>query len=112
MQAPKNGFFYVIDRSNGELISAKNFVNVTWASGVDMKTGRPVETPEGDWTSGPKLIFPGPIGAHNWQPMSYSPQTGLVYIPAQQAPALYAPANTPKYHNGRASCRERVCQYV
>src|SRR3546814_421406 len=46
MQAPKNGFFYVIDRSNGELISAKNFVNVTWASGVDMKTGRPVDTPE------------------------------------------------------------------
>src|SRR3546814_18869555 len=62
-----------------------------------MKTGRPVETPEGDWTSGPKLIFPGPIGAHNWQPMSYSPQTGLVYIPAQQAPALYAPDNTQKY---------------
>jgi quinohemoprotein ethanol dehydrogenase len=97
MQAPKNGFFYVIDRATGKLISADNFVHVTWASGVDMKTGRPVETPEGDWTTGPKLVFPGPIGAHNWQPMSYSPQTGLVYIPAQQAPALYAPDNAQTY---------------
>jgi quinohemoprotein ethanol dehydrogenase len=97
MQAPKNGFFYVLDRTNGQLISAKNFVTVNWAKGVDMKTGRPVETPDGDWTTGPKLVFPGPIGAHNWQPMSYSPQTGLVYIPAQQAPALYAPDNAQTY---------------
>src|SRR3546814_11999533 len=86
MQAPKNGFFYVIDRSNGELISAKNFVNVTWASGVVMKTGRPVETPEGDWTSVPKHILPGTLGAHTWRSMSYRPHTRLHYIlthPAQ-----------------------------
>jgi quinohemoprotein ethanol dehydrogenase len=93
MQAPKNGFFYVIDRKTGELLSAEKFTTVNWASGVDMKTGRPVETPDGDWTTGPKLVFPGPIGAHNWQPMSFNPQTGLVYIPMQEAPALYVPDN-------------------
>ncbi|NGY05765.1 PQQ-dependent dehydrogenase, methanol/ethanol family [Solimonas terrae] len=97
MQAPKNGYFYVLDRTNGQLLSAKNFVKLTWSSGIDMQTGRPMETPDADWTSGPKLIFPGPLGAHNWQPMSYSPQTGLVYIPAQQAPALYAPDNSQTF---------------
>ncbi|SEQ81995.1 quinohemoprotein ethanol dehydrogenase [Solimonas aquatica] len=97
MQAPKNGFFYVVDRVTGKLISAEKFVTVNWASKVDLASGRPVESPDGDWTSQPKLVFPGPLGAHNWQPMSYSPQTGLVYIPAQQAPYLYVPDNAQRY---------------
>jgi quinohemoprotein ethanol dehydrogenase len=80
MQAPKNGFFYVLDRATGELLSADNYVPVTWASGVDLATGRPVET-GADWSDGPTAVRPGPQGGHNWQPMSYSPLTGLVYVP-------------------------------
>jgi len=90
MQAPKNGFFYVLDRSDGELISARNFVPVTWATGIDPDTGRPEETPEARWSKeSMALVQPGPGGAHNWQPMSYSPQTGLVYLPAMEAAFPY-----------------------
>ena len=94
MQAPKNGFYYVIDRTNGELISAEKYVPVNWAKRIDMKTGRPVVHMEkADWTKGPRLLMPGPLGGHNWMPMSFSPETGLVYIPAQVAPALLEPDN-------------------
>ncbi|CAN1574074.1 Gcd Glucose dehydrogenase [Caulobacteraceae bacterium] len=89
MQAPKNGFFYVIDRTNGKLISADNYVPVSWATGVDPATGRPVETPNARYGSGPALAMPGPLGGHNWQPMAYSPKTSLVYIPAQEIPFPY-----------------------
>lgn len=92
LHAPKNAFFYVLDRVTGELLSAEKFAPSNWASHVDMKTGRPVvDMAVADWTQGPKLISPGPFGAHNWQPMSFSPKTGLVYIPAQEAPSLLAP---------------------
>jgi len=79
MQAPKNGFFYVVDRTNGKLISAKPFVPVNWALEIDLKTGRPVEDPAARFMNPkqPALVMPGPYGAHNWQPMSFSPQTGL-----------------------------------
>ncbi|MFT5655182.1 MAG: quinohemoprotein ethanol dehydrogenase [Arenicella sp.] len=90
MQAPKNGFFYVIDRTNGEFISAQNFVEVNWATHIDQTTGRPVEIPAARYSGkAPYLQLPGPLGAHNWHPMSYSPDTGLVYIPAQEAPWVY-----------------------
>ena len=91
MQAPKNGFFYVIDRATGELISAENIVPVNWATHIDLETGRPVEAPDAryDETLAAKKIVPGPAGAHNWQPMSFNPDTGLVYIPARQAPLVY-----------------------
>jgi quinohemoprotein ethanol dehydrogenase len=84
MQAPKNGFFYVLDAKTGALISAKNFVPVNWATGIDMKTGRPIEVPEArfDRTGEVAIVTPGPQGAHSWHPMSYSPQTGYVYLPA------------------------------
>lgn len=98
MQAPKNGFFYVLDRTNGELISAEKYVPVTWAERVDLKTGRPVVNHDkADWTKGPKLMMPGPLGGHNWMPMSFNPQTGLVYIPAQVAPALLVPDNDARW---------------
>jgi quinohemoprotein ethanol dehydrogenase len=88
MQAPKNGFFYVLDRTNGKLISAKNIVPINWATHVDLATGRPAMVPEAaDYAAGPKLISPAIIGAHNWHPMSYHPKTGLVYIPAQETAA-------------------------
>jgi PQQ-dependent dehydrogenase (methanol/ethanol family) len=89
LQAPKNGFFYVLDRATGELLSAEKFVRVTWASHVDMQTGRPVETPESDYDLTPRVILPSPNGGHLWHPMSYSPQTGLVYIPALELAGLY-----------------------
>ena len=85
VQAPKNGFFYVVDRLTGELISAEPFADdLTWATGVDLATGRPVETPQARYgmTGQGVYLAPGPSGAHNWPPMSWSPRTGLVYLPA------------------------------
>jgi quinohemoprotein ethanol dehydrogenase len=90
MQAPKNGFFYVLDRATGELISADKYAPVTWASHVDLKTGRPVETPEANYSRETRLIVPAPFGAHNWHPMAFNPKTGLVYIPAMQPMGIYA----------------------
>ena len=100
MQAPKNAFFYVIDRKTGELLSAEKFAPANWASHVDMKTGRPVENPEADWTKQAALVFPSPFGAHNWQPMSFNPKTGLVYIPMQETLIMLAPDNNAKYVRG------------
>ncbi len=90
LHAPKNGFFYVIDRETGRLLSAEKFAPVTWARRIDRKTGRPVEAPGVDYRRHPVVVKPSPYGAHNWQPMSYSPKTGLVYIPAQDVPAAFA----------------------
>lgn len=85
MQAPKNGFFYVLDAATGEFISAEKYGSiVTWAKGIDKKTGRPIFDAEAAdyWSKNEiKLVFPGSQGAHNWHPMSFSPKTGLVYIP-------------------------------
>lgn len=83
MQAPKNGFFYVLDRATGELLAADPYVEVNWATHVDLKTGRPVEVPGAAYKDKGTYIRPGPLGGHNWQAMSFSPTTGLVYIPAQ-----------------------------
>jgi len=92
MQAPKNGFFFVIDRRDGTLLSAKNFVDVNWATGYDLKTGRPIENPEARYVNGPAVVSPGALGAHNWQPMAFSPQTGLAYIPGNIALFAYEDA--------------------
>ena len=91
MQAPKNGFFYVLDRTDGTLISAQPFATINWASGVDLATGRPIENPEARYPNPkqPFLAMPGPLGAHNWHPMSFSPQTGLVYLPTQDTGYVY-----------------------
>ena len=91
MQAPKNGFYYVIDRVTGELISAENIMPVNWATHIDLESGRPAEIDGAryDETLATKKISPGAGGAHSWQPMSYSPMTGLVYIPAKQQPFTY-----------------------
>lgn len=90
MQAPKNGFFYVLDRETGKLLSADPFVKVTWADGVDLETGRPRELKSADYSRTQEtVIWPSALGGHNWQPMSFSPQTGLVYIPANEMPFRY-----------------------
>ncbi|MFT5574623.1 MAG: quinohemoprotein ethanol dehydrogenase [Bermanella sp.] len=100
MQAPKNGFFYVIDRASGEFISAENYVDVNWATHVDTDTGRPVEVPEA--RAGGKDFFmqtPGPTGGHNWHPMSFSQQTGLVYIPTYEGGFIFADDPDYKHHD-------------
>jgi PQQ-dependent dehydrogenase (methanol/ethanol family) len=92
MQAPKNGFFYVLDAKTGELLSAEKFAPLTWATHVDMKTGRPVEVPEArfDKTGIPVIVAPGALGMHNWHPMAFSRDTGYVYIPVTHSNAAYA----------------------
>jgi len=110
MQAPKNGFFYVLDRATGALISADPLIPMapsagappgspmSWAYGVDSATGRPLENPGARYVDGPAVIRPGPWGAHNWHPMAQSPQTGLVYIPLQETAIGFAqdPAFAPR----------------
>lgn len=83
MQANKNGFFYVLDRITGEFISAQPFSRVTWAKGIDQKTGRPIINTEVKYARDPTPVSPGGGGAHSWSPMSWNPQTGLVYIPSR-----------------------------
>jgi quinohemoprotein ethanol dehydrogenase len=89
LQAPKNGFFYVLDRSDGKLLRANPYATVTWATHVDLETGRPVENPDLEYEKGAKWILPGPLGAHNWQAMSVDVDAGVVYIPAQDNPLIY-----------------------
>ncbi len=89
MQAPKNGFYFVIDRENGNLISAEPYVLVNWASSIDKETGRPIETENARYTDGPFLMMPSGLGGHNWHPMAYSPASNLVYLPAQDVPWVH-----------------------
>lgn len=96
MQASKNGFFYVLDRRTGKLLSAKNYTYVNWASGIDMKTGRPNVTTQANWYTSPKNIYPSWAGAHTWNPMSYSEQTHLVYIPVLDVSSVWI----DMLHNG------------
>ncbi len=89
MQAPKNGFFYVLDRLSGRLLSATPYVPLNWAKGVDIRTGRPNVVLESRYETKPWLQEPGTLGGHSWHPMAFSPQTGLVYIPAQVQSMLF-----------------------
>ncbi|HTY49223.1 MAG TPA: PQQ-dependent dehydrogenase, methanol/ethanol family, partial [Steroidobacteraceae bacterium] len=99
LQPSKNGFFYVIDARRGTLLKATPFVDVNWADGVDMRTGRPRVRPEARYPegSGGFDLFPGVQGAHGWHSNAYSPLTGLMYVPTQLAyfPMVYDPSYTP-----------------
>ena len=90
LHAPKNGFFYVINRENGELLSAEKFAKVTWASHIDLKTGRPVEIAGARYEDGEETVWPSSFGAHSWHAMSYNPNTGLAYIPTIELPGTYS----------------------
>jgi quinohemoprotein ethanol dehydrogenase len=90
MQAPKNGFFYVLDRTTGKLISAGKIGKVTWADHIDLATGRPVEARNIRYEHGPTVIWPSATGAHSWEEMAFSPKTGLVYIPYMQIGIRFA----------------------
>jgi len=103
VQAPKNGFFYVIDRLTGELISAQPYADdLTWATGVNPQTGRPMETPEARYgmTGRGVYLSPGPTGAHLWWPMSWSPEAGIVVIPAQNTSFYYSASEEFSYRKG------------
>jgi quinohemoprotein ethanol dehydrogenase len=89
MQANKNGFFYILDRRTGEFLSGKAYTLVNWTSGLDRKTGRPRPSDAGDWYSKPRNVYPSWAGGHSWQPMSFNPSTGLVYIPVIDAPSVW-----------------------
>lgn len=102
MHTPKNGFFYNIDRRDGKLISAEPFVpGVTWASRVDMQTGRPVVSPGAYYTNKPVRLSPGEGGAHSWHPTAFSPKTGFLYLQANaHASTRYIPRDSWKYVKG------------
>ncbi len=89
LQAPKNGFFYVLDRATGELLVAENFVTVNWAERIDLESGRPVFSSAGYYRNEPRVVFPSSAGGHNWQPMSFNPETGIAYIPAREQAMLW-----------------------
>jgi quinohemoprotein ethanol dehydrogenase len=89
MQASKNGYFYVLDRATGEFLSGKPFAYVNWTKGLDPKTHRPIQEAAADWAKAPALLFPAAFGAHGWQPMSFDPKSGLVYIPVIDAAMVY-----------------------
>jgi quinohemoprotein ethanol dehydrogenase len=89
LHAPKNGFFYVIDRTNGKLISAEPFTKTTWATRIDKETGRPIEVEGARYERGVATVAPTPIGAHNWHAMSFNPKTGLAYYPAMHMTATF-----------------------
>jgi quinohemoprotein ethanol dehydrogenase len=97
LHAPKNGFFYVLDRITGEFIHADKYVKrLTWATGLDAK-GRPIEAKGARYVHEPVTLSPGPGGGHNWQPMSFSPLTKLVYLPGQESSGIYNPAEADTF---------------
>ena len=99
LQAPKNGYFYVIDRTNGQFISGTPYAQITWSKGLDPKTGRPDIVPAAFYSgTGEQFLgMPSPAGAHGWQPMSFSPQTGYVYLPTAQIPYGYVSSKTKDF---------------
>ncbi len=105
MQQSKNGFFYVIDAATGKLLSADPYTTVTWATHVDMTTGRPVEVPEARFgkTGKPAIVQPGGQGAHSWHPYSFSRRTGLVYMPVAETSTAFAPDPNYQAREGSAN---------
>ena len=89
LQAPKNAFFYVLDRENGELLRANEYVRQNWATHIDMETGRPVENRDMQWDEAPQWVAPSNAGGHSWQPMSVDPGRGIAYFAAQDMSAYY-----------------------
>ncbi|MEY4762948.1 MAG: hypothetical protein RLZZ200_2804 [Pseudomonadota bacterium] len=92
MQAPKNGFFYVIDRESGKLLGAEKLGRVTWTDRIDLNTGRPVEKAGTRYEKGPVTVYPGNLGLHNWTAMAFSPKTGLAYIPTMDSGGIFSDA--------------------
>jgi quinohemoprotein ethanol dehydrogenase len=100
MQAPKNGFFYVIDRTNGKYISGQPFAYTSWATAID-ENGRPKETEQARYRFNPVRLSPGPVGAHHWPPMAFNPVTKLVYYPGQETVVVASMQERFEYAEGR-----------
>lgn len=100
MHAPKNGFFYVLDAATGRLLSAKAFVPVTWASGVDLQSGRPRKNPQADYDTKTAVFSPGEWGGHDWNAMAFDPQTHLVYLSTTTGDAVLANSKDEARHPG------------
>jgi quinohemoprotein ethanol dehydrogenase len=98
LQAAKNGFFYVIDRTDGRLLSAEKLGTVTWAERVDLSTGRPVENPAARYREKNVLLWPSFQAVHHWTPQSFSPLTGLVYVPTLEMPMSFGDEGVDKQH--------------
>ncbi|MGC2332130.1 MAG: PQQ-dependent dehydrogenase, methanol/ethanol family [Candidatus Acidiferrales bacterium] len=96
MQAPKNGYFYVLDRKTGKFISGAPLQKITWNKGLDPKTGRPIVNPEAHYGTTPDVIWPGPGGGHVWQGMSFNPETDLVYVTPGMA-SSFAYVQAPEF---------------
>jgi quinohemoprotein ethanol dehydrogenase len=96
MQAPKNGYFYVLDRETGKFISAAPLQKITWNKGLDPKTGRPIDNPEAHYGTTPTVVWPGPGGGHVWQGMSFNPETNLVYVTPGMA-SSFAYVQAPEF---------------
>ena len=101
MQAPKNGFFYVLDRANGKLISGQPFAYTSWATSIDMETGRPRETEQARYRYTPVRLSPSPVGAHHWPPMAFNPVTRLVYYPGQETTSVFAMEEKFEFKEGQ-----------
>ena len=101
MQAPKNGFFYVLDRTNGKLLSGQPYAYTSWARSIDMDTGRPIETEQARYRYTPVRLSPSPVGAHHWPPMAFNPVTKLVYYPGQETQFAVAMEERFEYQEGR-----------
>jgi quinohemoprotein ethanol dehydrogenase len=97
MQASKNGFFYLLDRSTGKLLAADPYTTVNWTNGIDLATGRPKLSAHADYSQSPHIIWPSGAGGHGWEPMSYSPDTRLVYIPVYDGPMRYTSQRQGKF---------------
>jgi len=101
MQAPKNGFFYVLDRVTGKMISGEPFAYTSWARSIDKITGRPVETEEARYRNTPVRLSPSPVGAHHWPPMAFNPATRLVFYPGQETSSVFASEEKFEFKEGQ-----------
>jgi quinohemoprotein ethanol dehydrogenase len=101
MQAPKNGFFYVLDRATGKLISGEPYAFTSWATGIDKVTGRPIETEAARYRYTPVRLSPSPVGAHHWPPMAFNPTTGFVYYPGQETSSSFAMEEKFEFKEGQ-----------
>ena len=116
MQAPKTSFFYIWDARTGKLLAAPPFAPANWASHVDLKTGRPAINPAARYTvDKAAIVWPAPLGSHNWHPMSYSPRTGLIYMTVtenntgyQQTPLDKFKINERTYNTGTISASDAI----
>jgi len=101
LHAPKNGFFYVVDRQSGKLVSVAPYVpGINWAKSLDPVSGRPDVNPAAHYGDAPFMGHPGEGGAHGWQPFAYSPKTGLVYFPASESSTYFVGTPTYDYIDG------------